>query len=139
MQARKNQGLYYEEEVEGESIIHKIPEKYLPDMPSGSIILSGLPTASMTSAELEALGFGSSGLNMGSWVTAKAKNVVINDVSNQQVLGIVALTTDYLEFWDATNKYVVTLTGTTLACTVTPRQFNNSGAVYSVTVINKIL
>ena len=75
----------------------------------------------MTSAELEALGFGSYGGNISSWMFARANTVVIDDLFSSQVLGVIALTSDYLEFWDATNKYVVTLTGGTLACTVTPR------------------
>lgn len=85
------------------------------------IVLSGLPSASMTQAELEALGFGTFGNNFYAWTYAKANTVFINELTNEQVLGVVALTSTYLEFWDATNKYVVTNQSMQLACTVTPR------------------
>ena len=85
------------------------------------IILSELPAASMTSAELEALGFGQWGQNFSAWIFAKANTVVINDLISPQTFGVIALTSDYLEFWDATNKYVITNQLMQLACTVTPR------------------
>ena len=89
----------------------------------GSIILSGLPSASMTQAVLEALGFGQYGINFNAWRDMRAKNVAIVSQygSTEQVLGVIALTDNYLEFWDATNKYVVTNQLMQLACTVTPR------------------
>ena len=82
------------------------------------IILSGLPTASMTSYDLGQLGLP---LTFRPLIHCGCNSVVINDNSNPQVVGIVALTPNYLEFWTATDKYVITIESYSLSCTVTPR------------------
>lgn len=98
-------------------------EGYVSGYPinGGQIQLSGLPNASMTSAELEALGFGALGGNFSYWSSHCFNIVKINDLFAQQLFGIIALTSNYLEFWDATNKYVITVSLGQLSCTVTPR------------------
>lgn len=98
-------------------------EGYVSGYPinGGQIQLSGLPNASMTSAELEALGFGVLGGNFSYWSSHCFNIVKINDLFAQQLFGIIALTSNYLEFWDATNKYVITVSLGQLSCTVTPR------------------
>lgn len=88
----------------------------------GQIILSGLPNASMTSEELAALGFGTRGVNFGSWFNGHCHTVVIlNGTNTVLVSGVVVLKSSYLEFWDDSNKYVVSIRNLQLTCEVTPR------------------